>query len=510
MIREQRDMLVDLNALFVNQLTLLMKSAVSISGCDNVYYYTWHSDKKEYSLQKAESVKPLNVASRFTATDEIAKILAALGQNAVVLPPASHVLTSVIYAEVSPEEQPKSLLFSAIIFNNIPIGFLLFDHSKPDFFAASDLEQATTVSELLSAQINSFQYLDLFRERCELYSIMLEVNTNLTVAVSKEDFLTEIGRIAKYFLKCDRAVIALRQDTFGTRYIVDAIDGDPDGLEIGADFPIERTLVGRAIEKGRIQLYKPESPPPIYGIYKPGDLDDYPFNSAVAFPLTNEPNSSGVLVLEFSESHEIVDADIKLFGMIGLNLGAALNRLNMYEAMKENATTDALTHLFNSRSLHERLTEEVARARRYQSALTILFLDLDKFKAVNDTYGHLMGDFVLRDTARIIKENVRTGDIVGRYGGEEFVVILINAVADDVIKTAERIRDRIAEYQFEMDGQVVHVKISIGVAQFPRDGDTEDTLIQSADAAMYATKRKGGNDVTLYQPGMHPKYNSQS
>lgn len=510
MITEQKDLLVDLNALFVNQLSLLMKSAVAISGCDNVYYYTWHAEKKEYSLQKTESVKPRDVTARFTAIDSVAKALATLEKRAVPTDSEAEVLYSTIYKSVPKTERPKSLLYSSIVFKSTPIGFLLFDHSEPDFFASGDVTSVSTVAELLSAQINSFQYLDLFRERCDLYSIMLEVNTHLNVAASKEDFLTEIGRIAKYFLKCNRTVIALRQDTFGTHYFIDAVDGEDEGIEIGASFPIERTLVGRAIEKGKIQLYKPEAPPPVDGIFTPGDLSSYPFTSAVVFPLTNEPNSTGALVLEFSESQEIVETDIKLFGMIGLNLGAALNRLNLYESMKKNATTDALTHLFNSRTLHERLSEEVARAHRYQSALTILFLDLDKFKLVNDTYGHLMGDLVLRDTARIIKENVRTGDLVGRYGGEEFVVILINALAEDVIKTAERIRDRIANFQFEMDEQIVRVKISIGVAQFPRDGDSEDTLIRSADAAMYATKRKGGNDVTVYQPGMHPKYNTQT
>ncbi|MCF7796997.1 MAG: GGDEF domain-containing protein [Lentisphaeria bacterium] len=483
-----------------------MKSAISLSGCENVYYYALQPEKKEYSLEKMESVHPSEVAKRLPATDELVTAIGQADKKSPVSEKTTRLLLQSVYTDIPEKERPLSLLYSPIEFNKSHIGFLLFDHHKPDFFTADDIPSVRSLTELLSAQINSFQYLDLFRERCDLYSIMLEVNTHLNVAASKEDFLTEIGRIGKYFLKCDRAIIALRQDTFGSRFIIDAIDGSNEDVQVGDSYPVENTLVGRAIQKGKIQLYKPEAPPPIQGIFKPGDRDSYPFNSAVAFPLNEEPNSTGALVLEFNDPPDIVEMDIKLFGMIGLNLGAALNRLNLYAMMKENATTDALTNVYNSRTVRERLSEEVARARRYQSALTLLFLDLDKFKAVNDTYGHLMGDYVLRDTAKIIKDNVRTGDIVGRYGGEEFVVILINAVAEDVVKTAERIRDCIAKHNFEFEDQVVHIKISIGIAQFPKDGDSEEHLLRSADAAMYETKRKGGNDITLYQPGMQPKY----
>lgn len=507
MIHEQPDLLVDLNSLFLTQLTLLMKSVISLSGCENVYYYALQADKKEYTLEKMESVHPYKVAEKIPVSDELVKTLRIAGKKSPESKAMTTLLHEAVYTGIPASDRPQSLLYSPIEFNKSKIGFLLFDHHKPDFFTADDIPSVQSLTELLSAQINSFQYLDLFRERCDLYSIMLEVNTHLNVAASKEDFLTEIGRIGKYFLKCDRAIIALSQDTFGSRFIIDAIDGSDEDVHVGDSYPVENTLVGRAIQKGKIQLYKPEAPPPIHGIFKPGDMDSYPFNSAVAFPLNDEPNSTGALVLEFNDPPEIVEMDIKLFGMIGLNLGAALNRLNLYSMMKENATTDALTNVYNSRTVRERLSEEVARARRYQSALTLLFLDLDKFKAVNDTYGHLMGDYVLRDTAKIIKDNVRTGDIVGRYGGEEFVVILINAIAEDVVKTAERIRDCIAKHQFEFEDQVVHIKISIGVAQFPKDGDSEEHLIQAADAAMYATKRKGGNDITLYKPGMQPRYN---
>ncbi|HAE86741.1 TPA: hypothetical protein DCG86_01820, partial [Candidatus Marinimicrobia bacterium] len=129
---------------------------------------------------------------------------------------------------------------------------------------------------------------------------------------------------------------------------------------------------------------------------------------------------------------------------------------------------------------------------------TLMMMDLDDFKKINDTHGHLYGDYMLRIVADIIKNNIRMVDIVARYGGEEFTVILANAEKEAAMGTAQRIRQKIAEYPFEQDGIRASVTVSIGMASFPEDSHDGISLIQVADDAMYKAKRAGKNRVEIY------------
>ncbi len=173
--------------------------------------------------------------------------------------------------------------------------------------------------------------------------------------------------------------------------------------------------------------------------------------------------------------------------------------MNTYQTVKDLAMIDGLTGLYNRRAFEERLQIEIERSRRYENSLTLMILDLDKFKRINDTYGHIFGDMVLKKTASIIRGSVRTVDTVARYGGEEFAVILINADKNNSYKSAERIRSNIQSFVFEKDGIREHMTISIGMAEYPIDGTDVPTMISHADLAMYQSKRLGGNKVTLFK-----------
>ncbi len=152
------------------------------------------------------------------------------------------------------------------------------------------------------------------------------------------------------------------------------------------------------------------------------------------------------------------------------------------------ADTDGLTGFYNRRKVEEILTKEIERSRRYGNALSLLFIDVDNFKDLNDTYGHQKGDEVLKKIAGVINRELRRTDYVGRFGGEEFLVILPETDADRALKVAERIRRRI---EFE-DFGIGPVTVSIGVTQL-KGGDDIDTLFNRVDRAMYLAKEKGKN-----------------
>lgn len=156
---------------------------------------------------------------------------------------------------------------------------------------------------------------------------------------------------------------------------------------------------------------------------------------------------------------------------------------------------DGMTGLVSHKMFMERLVEEIARAKRHGEKLTLLFLDLDKFKRINDTYGHLFGDKVIKETADIIKNNVRTHDIVGRYGGEEYSVILVNTEKSDCQITVERIRENVRDHHYKDSEVNERMTISIGMAEFPTNSEDSRGLIRYADEKMYEVKKAGGNQI---------------
>lgn len=159
---------------------------------------------------------------------------------------------------------------------------------------------------------------------------------------------------------------------------------------------------------------------------------------------------------------------------------------------------DDLTGLYNHRYLEQAIDREIKRAQRYDSSFCLLFIDLDDFKPINDKYGHLAGSQVLREVAQILKSTLRDVDLVFRYGGDEFVILLIESDARNGLKTAQRIRERIQYTGFSVGGgATAHVTASIGVAAFPEHAQEKERLLALADECMYESKRHGKNQVVL-------------
>lgn len=165
--------------------------------------------------------------------------------------------------------------------------------------------------------------------------------------------------------------------------------------------------------------------------------------------------------------------------------------------METLATHDPLTGLFNRRALEARVLEEVNRVNRYGHPLSVLMLDIDFFKKINDGFGHIAGDHVLTELAKLLQGTLRNTDVIARYGGEEFVVLLPMTTQTDAIQLAERLCQIVAEHDLEIgNGQIVHVTISIGIASIENKGNARwDVLIDSADQAMYRAKQGGRNQV---------------
>jgi len=176
----------------------------------------------------------------------------------------------------------------------------------------------------------------------------------------------------------------------------------------------------------------------------------------------------------------------------------ALRRVELYQEIERIAITDSLTEVHTRRYCLERLAEEVGRSKQQGLDMALLMLDVDHFKDINDNFGHLTGDQVLREIARLIKENLREIDIAGRFGGEEFCIILPDTDTEGALYAGERIRQAVEAASIRAYDNTINARVSIGICQFPQDGHKANDLIDKADQALYNAKRDGRNRICVF------------
>ena len=186
------------------------------------------------------------------------------------------------------------------------------------------------------------------------------------------------------------------------------------------------------------------------------------------------------------------------FAILAHQFALAFRRIKLYKEVETLAITDSLTGVYTRRYFLERFEEEIKRAAAHKSKIALLMLDIDHFKKVNDQYGHLTGDEALKAVGVLLKENIREIDIAGRYGGEEFCVVLPETDAQGAALVAERIRQTTQDKVIKAYDATVRITISIGIAAFPTDGKILVELIDKADWALYRAKSQGRNKVVAF------------
>ncbi len=218
--------------------------------------------------------------------------------------------------------------------------------------------------------------------------------------------------------------------------------------------------------------------------------------SMIGAPLIYEGRVQGVITLSKLGANQFDENSLRLLQIVAAQTALAFDRARLYEELRVEAVTDELTQVYNRRYLMERFREEKSRAIRNTYTLAVLMIDIDKFKRVNDTFGHDAGDAVLRDLAGLVRKVVRAGDIVARYGGEEFCVLLPEIPLAEAELVAERLRLLIEKHALPKEAGVARITVSVGLAVL--SGDDQDVEVFSrADIAMYQVKDRGGNRVCV-------------
>ena len=217
--------------------------------------------------------------------------------------------------------------------------------------------------------------------------------------------------------------------------------------------------------------------------------------SLLAVPLKARNRTMGALILTGSRG-SFDAASHRVLGILANQAAATLSLIKDRERQTELAVRDGLTNLYNRRAFNDLLVQAVAREDRQNGRLSLILLDLDHFKKLNDTYGHPAGDEALRATARVLTEHLRKGDQAARYGGEEFVVILPGTDQEGALHLAEKLRGALEKHRLVYEGARIAISASFGAAMWPGDGKEPEALLGAADRALYASKQAGRNRVT--------------
>ncbi len=389
---------------------------------------------------------------------------------------------------VSLRKGRASVLAMPLIARGRLLGILYVDSFKIREFSQLDIEYLQLLCNQAAISLdNTMLYKRLAREAQEM-AILYEVGKAF---ISTLDFDELLNNILKRLI-----------DTFGyLNLAIFLVDEAKKELKLRSyiNYPesVKNIKIGIGVNgiTGHVaatkeMYYAPDVSKDPY--YIPGVREA---KSEVCFPLMIGEELIGVLDVESPEINGFTPDDIRLLDTLSAQIAIALDNARLYEEAKRLSLTDPLTTLGNRRSLDMFIEAEIKRAERYRRPFALLMIDFDNFKAYNDKFGHTSGDYVLQKFSQILKRTIRDVDFLGRYGGDEFVVILPETDANFALLVAERMRKKI-----EMEDLDPKVTLSIGIAMFPKDSRDKQGLINLADRACYEAKQMGGNRVNFALP----------
>lgn len=316
-----------------------------------------------------------------------------------------------------------------------------------------------------------------------------EVGQKISSVLNLDDLLKLI--LNKYIetIGADRSSVMLFDEETGT-LTTNIARASSQELEV-YNVDIHAGLSGYVYQTGRPVLIKDAQSSDEMRRFKKGEI--YP-GTLISVPLVVKERTIGVVNISKSEPNSFTERDLSLFSALSIQGAIAIDNAILYRL----AITDGLTKLYLHRYFQQRLSNELSRSDRYGYKFSLILTDIDHFKKFNDTYGHQVGDQVLREVARVIQQSVREVDIVARYGGEEFVVICPEKSNDDIVIPAERIRKAVESYQFMVNGVRAPITISLGMSEYPSDAKEKHDLIECADTALYFSKQNGRNRFTRF------------
>lgn len=379
-------------------------------------------------------------------------------------------------------------------------GLLVVDRMAAEAYTNADLTFLAGVTDFALRTIeNERVFVQLERAKVEQGKLYRAVD--LLAAATTEAQVIEAGvNSAREFASFDFAVVTLfhRQGQQAVHEIC-AASGEGATELVGQSFRHNGGLVSMVIANRHPLPYRGDYDPSRQVVFtrriRPPEMP-----SLVVLPLLVHDSALGSLVLGSNQKGAFGDAVRPTLEVLARHIAVSLANARMVKRLEDLATTDGLTGLLNKRTLIELSKQKLRSAERFDKPLSVLVCDLDHFKKINDVHGHDVGDLVIRGFSDVLRHTKRDTDIVGRFGGEEFVVVCEETDGDGAELLAERIRSELEDTTFHAKDGSLKVTCSVGVATYPRGGTEWDTLFKATDEALYVSKRTGRNRVTAWTP----------
>jgi diguanylate cyclase (GGDEF)-like protein len=388
---------------------------------------------------------------------------------------------------VSSAKSTRSELAIPLMVRQEVVGVLDCQSENVNHFDNDTIDLLMLFSTQASMALQNARLYSLERQRARQLEVINAIAQQTTAVLDQEELLIKVCALIQQAFKVGHVSVLLRDDD---GLILRASQGRFTACSASEGrLPATAGLWGRSLAAGKTLIENDVRDSVEYvGFYQETQ-------SRMCIPLVSFGQTMGVLMLESEQTGTFLEGDIESLEAVADICATAIQNSHYVERVKQLAYLDGLTGIFNRRFFELRIVEEIDRARRFQSGMGVLMVDIDQFKRLNDEFGHLLGDEVLRQVSSMFHQQVRKIDVVCRYGGEEFAILLSQTNPQHSLAVAEKLRRLVESWQFP--GVPQSVTISAGVATFPDHGTTRDELVKSADAGLYAAKQGGRNRVLL-------------
>lgn len=382
-------------------------------------------------------------------------------------------------------ESTRSELAMPLIVRNEVVGVLDCQSDQPDFFDPESIDLLRIFSTQASIAIQNARLYSLEQRKAAQLEAINHIARQTTAVLDVKELLGKVSTFVLQAFPVDHVAIYLKEDDHFV-FLEHRGHLTPTETE-GSSFPLNKGLCGRAVLTEKPVL---ENDVLLVKDYIPAFHET---RSELCIPLLSYGEMMGMLCLESIRTNAFASGDLPALESVADICANAIQNARYFQKVRQMAYVDGLTGIFNRRYFETRIAEEIERASRYQHPMSIIMFDIDHFKRLNDEFGHLLGDDVLRQVSNLFSQNLRKVDVPCRFGGEEFAIIVPETGGADAFSVADKLRRMISQTPFP--GVPSSVTVTAGVASYPVNGTTRDELVKAADLALYAGKQAGRNTV---------------
>jgi diguanylate cyclase (GGDEF)-like protein len=411
-----------------------------------------------------------------------------------------------LYARLDPQRQRpdyyqadaaiRSLLVVPFLRGERLEGVLCVDSAKAESLGDREEELLTLATGCLQAQLEDVRQQGAIVRQTQHFSMLHAASQSLNSGLDLQRRLEAMTEMAQKIVQSDISMLCL-VESGERKAVIRVVRGEMEPC-LGQSFGLTDGLVCLVVKNRQpilLSRLPDEQPTRFFPIKSKIRLTARSF---LGLPLILQDRVIGLLICTADQPSAFTALHQHLLSILCNQAAQAIADAQLHAEVERLAAVDGLTGMYNYREFHERLHYEWEQAQRHGESLALMMIDLDHFKRVNDTYGHQTGDRILKQVAALLSRLARKVDTVGRYGGEEFAILLPKTTAQQAGKMAERIRKVVERHPFGLEGVGVPVTLSIGVASAPADATGQDHLVSVADKALYRAKEQGRNRTVLY------------